>query len=89
MESLARMVLVMLLVMLFSSSISLLLSWRAGTVLWRYLAAVLGLPGAALGALLIVNAPGPGVVLLGAFGVLGLAVSVYRIWKLRRTDKAL
>ena len=89
MESLAQLVLAMLLVMLGSSVLSMLVSWRAGTALWRYLSAVLGLPGAALGVLLFVNAPSFGVLLLGSFGALGLALSLYRIWKPRGADKAL
>ena len=78
MESLAYLVVFMLLVMVGSSITSGVIGWRARSSRARLVAFILGLPGLYLGFLLLFRVDSIGAVVFGVAGMTGFALTVYR-----------
>lgn len=84
MESLALLVAGLLFTMLACTIVALLITWRSRRRGWLAFAAVVGLPGAAIGLMFIVNVHSTGSIILGSIGLLGFAGPLWRIAGLRR-----
>jgi len=84
MESLAMVVLVMMLVMLASALVGLLVSWKAREARTRIIALLLALPGAVIGTMFIFTSGSFGGVVTGLLGLIGFVVPGYRLWASRR-----
>ena len=81
MESLAALVVTIILAMFVSALVAVLLAWRGRTFGLRVVALVVGLPGGILGALLFVNAGSTGGRIIGAIGI---AACLFAGWRMAR-----
>ena len=86
MESLATLVVTLLLAMLLSATVASLLAWRGRTLGLKVTAMVIGMPGAYIGTMLFINAGSLGGRLFGAIGILGCLYPAWRMVQAMRSE---
>lgn len=86
MESLATLVVTLLLGMLLSATVAVIMAWRGRTLGLKVSALVVGMPGAYIGTMLFINAGSLGGRLFGAVGIAGCVYPIWRVVQAMRTE---
>lgn len=86
MESLAILVVTLMLGMFLSTAVAVVMAWRSRKLGVRVAAMVVGMPGAFLGVMFFLNAGSLGGRVIGAIGIFGCAFPAWRMVQTMRTE---
>lgn len=86
MESLAMLIVTLLFAMLISTVIAIIMAVRSRKLGVRVAAMVVGMPGAYIGTMLLLNAGSLGGRIFGAIGIFGCVFPAWRMYQAMRTE---